>query len=225
MERKYEKLSLAELGILILMVLILLISLGAGWYLDSQKLVETSKVNQELVPDDSNYNAVENAVIELEGNKTKEKLDLAQAAVASLTDSGLKAKLQARIDKVQLEIATLIDAQTKASLEKEKKKASTSADSSSVNDSLATETGTEYSHESATSNDVASVQNTYSSLDATTTYTPPASQADTSTTPVSEVSEAPVAETPVTEASTATETSVESPVASETPATSSTDNP
>ncbi|HFI2659037.1 TPA: serine protease [Streptococcus suis] len=234
MERKFEKLTLAEVGIIAFMALILLISLGASWYNDSQTVAETSKASQELVKKDPNYKAAENAVIELEGKKTKEKLDLAQAAIDAVTNPTLKAKLQARLDKVRLDVEKLLDARTRASLEAEKKEASTSTSSSSVVASSTTETSTRTYQESVSSNYISPVQNSnvvstpvseVSSVPSAPVEQPVTTTPEPSVSTSPEVTEPPVVETPVTEPPVSTETSTESPATSETPATSSTDNP
>lgn len=118
MEKKFEKLSLAEIGIISFMALVLIISLGASWYKDSQtKTAATSQ--QQVATVDSNYKAAEDAVIALEGNQTKEKLEAAQAAVDKLVDATKKQELQTRIDKVKVSAANLTDSQTKALLQAE----------------------------------------------------------------------------------------------------------
>ncbi|WP_099809607.1 serine protease [Streptococcus suis] len=229
MERKFEKLSLSEAGIIAFMTLILLISLGASWYNDSQTVAETSKTNQELVKEDPNYKAAENAVIELERNKTKEKLELAQAAIDAVNNPTLKARLQASLDKVRLDIAKLADAQTNAN-----KEASTSTSSSSVVASSTTETSTRTYQESVSSNYISPVQNSnavstpvseVSSVPSAPVEQPVTTTPEPSVSTSPEVTEPPVVETPVTEPPVSTETSPESSATSETPATSSTDNP
>lgn len=143
MEKKFEKLSPAEIGIVAFMVLVLAISLVASWYKDSQTASTTTN-QQQVSAVDPNFKAAENAVIELEGNQTKEKLEAAQAAVDKLIDATKKQELQNRINKVKVSANNLTDAQTKAKLEaelvraeaakklEEQKKASSSSTSSSV---------------------------------------------------------------------------------------------
>ncbi|MFI3088114.1 hypothetical protein [Streptococcus sp. 2022WUSS037] len=48
MEKKFEKLSLAEIGIISFMGLILLISLGASWYKNAQNETSDTKTVQQV---------------------------------------------------------------------------------------------------------------------------------------------------------------------------------
>ncbi|HFU4216816.1 TPA: serine protease [Streptococcus suis] len=244
MEKKFEKLSLAEIGIISFMALVLIISLGASWYKDSQtKTTATSQ--QQVATVDSNYKAAEDAVIALEGNQTKEKLEAAQAAVDKVTDASKKQELQTRINKVKISADNLTDAQTKAKLkaeliraeaakklEEERKKASSSSSSSSsssvATESVVTETSAEtedtsYVEESYQADRydyVVPSQNSY--IAPSTAYTSQTSQTSQSVTPtpspssstVVESSEASVTEAPVTEPPT-TDTSTSTEVSTE----------
>ncbi|HEP1819446.1 TPA: serine protease [Streptococcus suis] len=210
MEKKFEKLSPAEVGIIAFMALVLVISIGASWYKDSQTVTKTTS-QQQVVKEDPNYKAAENAVIELEGNQTKEKLEAAQAAVDKLTDIVKKQELQTRINKVKVSAANLTDAQTKAKLkaeliraeaakklEEQKKASSSSSVSSSVEvETITTETSTaaeetsniEETYQDETYQDVTYQEETYEYVSPSqntyiappTTYTPQASQSVTTT--------------------------------------------
>ncbi|HFU4001348.1 TPA: hypothetical protein ACGO3D_001473, partial [Streptococcus suis] len=239
--KKFEKLSPAEIGIIAFMALVLVISLGASWYKDSQtKTTATSQ--QQVATVDSNYKAAEDAVIALEGNQTKEKLEAAQAAVDKVTDASKKQELQTRINKVKISADNLMDAQTKAKLkaeliraeaakklEEERKKASSSSSSSSsssvATESAATETNAEtedtsYVEESYQADRydyVVPSQNSY--IAPSTAYTSQTSQSVTptpspSSSTVVESSEASVTEAPVTETPT-TDTSTSTEVSTE----------
>ncbi len=93
MEKKFEKLSLAEIGIISFMGLILLISLGASWYkmLKAKQVIQRqySKCQSEKTVD-TLFQDAENAVIVLEGTHTEEKLAEAQSAVNKVTDATKK---------------------------------------------------------------------------------------------------------------------------------------
>ncbi|HFR3340194.1 TPA: hypothetical protein ACHU6I_000207 [Streptococcus suis] len=105
MEKKFEKLSLAEIGIISFMGLILLISLGASWYKNAQSETSDTKTVQQVSNQkktvDTLFQDAENAVIVLEGTHTEEKLAEAQSAVNKVTDATKKAALQKRIDQVK----------------------------------------------------------------------------------------------------------------------------
>ncbi|WP_237658680.1 hypothetical protein [Streptococcus suis] len=94
MEKKFEKLSLAEIGIISFMGLILLISLGASWYKNAQSETSDTKTVQQMSNQkktvDTLFQDAENAVIVLEGTHTEEKLAEAQSAVNKVTDATKK---------------------------------------------------------------------------------------------------------------------------------------
>lgn len=254
MEKKFEKLSPAEVGIIAFMALVLVISIGASWYKDSQTVSKTTS-QQQVVKEDPNYKAAENAVIELEGNQTKEKLEAAQAAVDKLTDIVKKQELQTRINQVKVSAANLTDAQTKAKLkaeliraeaakklEEQKKASSSSSVSSSVEvETITTETSTvaeetsnieetyqDVTYQEETYEYVAPSQNTY--IAPSTTYTPQASQSVTTTplpssSTIVESSNTAVSETTTTDASSTTEVSTDLSSSTDSNPTSSVDNP
>ncbi|HEM5490302.1 serine protease [Streptococcus suis] len=254
MEKKFEKLSPAEVGIIAFMALVLVISIGASWYKDSQTVSKTTS-QQQVVKEDPNYKAAENAVIELEGNQTKEKLEAAQAAVDKLTDIVKKQELQTRINQVKVSAANLTDAQTKAKLkaeliraeaakklEEQKKASSSSSVSSSLEvETITTETSTvaeetsnieetyqDVTYQEETYEYVAPSQNTY--IAPPTTYTPQASQSVTtpplpSSSTIVESSNTAVSETTTTDASSTTEVSTDLSSSTDSNPTSSVDNP
>ncbi|HHT7735110.1 serine protease [Streptococcus suis] len=204
MEKKFEKLSLAEIGIISFMGLILLISLGASWYKNAQSETSDTKTVQQ-VPNqkktvDTLFQDAENAVIVLEGTHTEEKLAEAQSAVNKVTDATKKAALQKRIDQVKELVGQQIDAQTQAKLKAELVRAEAAQKVS--DEKKVSETGTSQSTDLAEASEtsqesyVVPNQNIYGnqSVSSTSQYTSSVASTSTSVPPTSEG--APVVETP-----------------------------
>ncbi|ASW52169.2 serine protease [Streptococcus suis] len=204
MEKKFEKLSLAEIGIISFMGLILLISLGASWYKNAQSETSDTKTVQQ-VPNqkktvDTLFQDAENAVIVLEGTHTEEKLAEAQSAVNKVTDATKKAALQKRIDQVKELVGQQIDAQTQAKLKAELVRAEAAqkvADEKKVSET-GTSQSTDLAEASETSQEsyVVPNQNIYGnqSVSSTSQYTSSVASTSTSVPPTSEG--APMVETP-----------------------------
>lgn len=204
MEKKFEKLSLAEIGIISFMGLILLISLGASWYKNAQSETSDTKTVQQ-VPNqkktvDTLFQDAENAVIVLEGTHTEEKLAEAQSAVNKVTDATKKAALQKRIDQVKELVGQQTDAQTQAKLKAELARAEAAqkvADEKKVSE-IGTSQSTDLAEASETSQEsyVVPNQNIYGnqSVSSTSQYTSSVASTSTSVPPTSEG--APVVETP-----------------------------
>lgn len=204
MEKKFEKLSLAEIGIISFMGLILLISLGASWYKNAQNETSDTKTVQQ-VPNqkktvDTLFQDAENAVIVLEGTHTEEKLAEAQSAVNKVTDATKKAALQKRIDQVKELVGQQIDAQTQAKLKAELVRAEAAqkvADEKKVSET-GTSQSTDLAEASETSQEsyVVPNQNIYGnqSVSSTSQYTSSVASTSTSVPPTSEG--APMVETP-----------------------------
>ncbi|CYW35300.1 serine protease [Streptococcus suis] len=204
MEKKFEKLSLAEIGIISFMGLILLISLGASWYKNAQSETSDTKTVQQ-VPNqkktvDTLFQDAENAVIVLEGTHTEEKLAEAQSAVNKVTDATKKAALQKRIDQVKELVGQQTDAQTQAKLKAELVRAEAAqkvADEKKVSE-IGTSQSTDLAEASETSQEsyVVPNQNIYGnqSVSSTSQYTSSVASTSTSVPPTSEG--APVVETP-----------------------------
>ncbi|MCQ8262213.1 serine protease [Streptococcus suis] len=208
MEKKFEKLSLAEIGIISFMGLILLISLGASWYKNAQSETSDTKTVQQ-VPNqkktvDTLFQDAENAVIVLEGTHTEEKLAEAQSAVNKVTDATKKAALQKRIDQVKELVGQQTDAQTQAKLKAELVRAEAAQKVSETGTSQSTDLAeaSETSQESY----VVPNQNIYGnqSVSSTSQYTSSVASTSTSTSvpPTSEGA-------PVVETSTVSETPAE----------------
>ncbi|HEM4929093.1 TPA: serine protease [Streptococcus suis] len=204
MEKKFEKLSLAEIGIISFMGLILLISLGASWYKNAQNETSDTKTVQQ-VPNqkktvDTLFQDAENAVIVLEGTHTEEKLAEAQSAVNKVTDATKKAALQKRIDQVKELVGQQTDAQTQAKLKAELVRAEAAqkvADEKKVSET-GTSQSTDLAEASETSQEsyVVPNQNIYGnqSVSSTSQYTSSVASTSTSVPPTSEG--APMVETP-----------------------------
>lgn len=204
MEKKFEKLSLAEIGIISFMGLILLISLGASWYKNAQSETSDTKTVQQ-VPNqkktvDTLFQDAENAVIVLEGTHTEEKLAEAQSAVNKVTDATKKAALQKRIDQVKELVGQQIDAQTQAKLKAELVRAEAAqkvADEKKVSET-GTSQSTDLAEASETSQEsyVVPNQNIYGNqgVSSTSQYTSSVASTSTSVPPTSEG--APMVETP-----------------------------
>ncbi|HEM2773460.1 serine protease [Streptococcus suis] len=206
MEKKFEKLSLAEIGIISFIGLILLISLGASWYKNAQSETSDTKTVQQ-VPNqkktvDTVFQDAENAVIVLEGTHTEEKLAEAQSAVNKVTDATKKAALQKRIDQVQELVGQQTDAQTQAKLKAELVRAEAAkkvADEKKVSET-GTSQSTDLAEASETSQEsyVVPNKNIYGnqSVSSTSQYTSSVASTSTSTSVPPTSEGAPVVETP-----------------------------
>ncbi|WP_074415064.1 serine protease [Streptococcus suis] len=200
MEKKFEKLSLAEIGIISFMGLILLISLGASWYKNAQSETSDTKTVQQ-VPNqkktvDTLFQDAENAVIVLEGTHTEEKLAEAQSAVNKVTDATKKAALQKRIDQVKELVGQQTDAQTQAKLKAELVRAEAAKKVAETGTSQSTDLAeaSETSQESY----VVPNKNIYGnqSVSSTSQYTSSVASTSTSTSVPPTSEGAPVVETP-----------------------------
>ncbi|HFR3298296.1 TPA: serine protease [Streptococcus suis] len=206
MEKKFEKLSLAEIGIISFMGLILLISLGASWYKNAQSETSDTKTVQQVSNQkktvDTLFQDAENAVIVLEGTHTEEKLAEAQSAVNKVTDATKKAALQKRIDQVKKLVGQQTDAQTQAKLKAELVRAEAAqkvADEKKVSET-GTSQSTDLAEASETSQEsyVVPNQNIYGnqSVSSTSQYTSSVASTSTSTSVPPTSEGAPVVETP-----------------------------
>lgn len=118
MNRKDEKLSLDEIGIIAGIVLILSISLLAIWFNGSTATKETRAEQSETV--DTSLSSAEKAVKKLENSSSEADLKAAQAAVDKLQATTAKESLQKRIDTVKQAIAKQKEVETQAKLKAEK---------------------------------------------------------------------------------------------------------
>ncbi|MDQ8759151.1 serine protease [Streptococcus ruminantium] len=128
MEKKFERLSWTEIGIISFMGLVLLISLAVSWHKKSQTSSGESTIAQQAPTiqkkaTDTLIQEAENAVIVLEGTQTEEKLLEAQFAVNKLKDVSKKEALQKRINQVKELVGQQTDSQKQAKLKAELAKA------------------------------------------------------------------------------------------------------
>lgn len=127
MEKKFERLSWTEIGIISFMGLVLLIGLVASWHNKSRTSSSSSAITQQVTTKEKSVDTLdqvaEDAVIVLEGTHTEEKLLTAQSAVDKLRDASKKEVLQKRIDRVKELVGQQTAEQTQAKLKAELAKA------------------------------------------------------------------------------------------------------
>lgn len=123
MDKKFEKLTLSEIGIISFMALILIVSLAASWYNGEKTGNKEASTSQQTTATksagDGLQKQAETAVLTLEIDQTEASLKAAQAAVDKLKDAAQKKDLQARIDLIKEAMGQQKNAQTEAKLKAE----------------------------------------------------------------------------------------------------------